>query len=307
MRGPPTKPDHSGVRSAPVGAFDITSTYLIEAGPADWLALAGLIEPGSAAAVRAVDADLSTVSNAPDKLLRVDGPGGPFLVHLETQSGADVRFDDRVLLYHVLARWRHGLPVRSVAFLLRPAAVTPGLAGRVRDVVGGRVRLAFDYDLVRVWELPVETVLAGGVATLPLAPVSAVRPGELAGVIARMRDRLDREVDRPEAADLWQSTAVYLGLRYDKPFVKALLSGVLGMTESVIYQEIVAEGLARGKAEGKAEGERTMLVRRATRRFQVPPPPAALARLAAVTDTAELERLDEALDAATSWDVWLGR
>ncbi len=223
-----------------------------------------------------------------------------------------MRLDERVLLYHVLARWRHRRPVRSVVFLLRPAAASPRLAGGVRHAVGGRDRLAFDYDLVRVWELPVERVLAGGVATLPLAPVSDVGAGELPGVIARMRQRLDREVDRPTAADLWQSTEVFLGLRYNEPFIQALLMGVMHMTESVVYQRIVAQGKAEGKAEGKeegkaegkVEGERGMLVRRAVKRFG-PPPPAATARLAAIGSTTELERLDDALDAAADWDDWL--
>ncbi len=295
-----------------MGDFDITSKFLIEAGPRDWLALAGLPMPTDPAAVTAVDADLATVSNAPDKLIRVNHPTDPYVAHVEFQSGADVRLDDRVLLYNVLARWRHRLPVRSVVFLLRPEAVTPRLRGRVREPASGVARLSFNYDLVRVWELPVETLLTGGIATLPLAPVSAVGPGELPAVIARMRERFDREVPKPEAADLWQSTAVFLGLWYDKPFIKAMLTGVLGMTESVIYQEIMAvgkaEGMAKGKAEGmakgKVEGERAMLVRRATRRFG-PPPPAILARLAAIAETAEIERLDDELDAAASWDDWL--
>ena len=161
-----------------------------------------------------------------------------------------------------------------------------------------------------VWELPVDRILAGGIATLPLAPVSTVTPADLPGVIDRMRERLDREVSPPEAADLWQTTAISMRLRYDKPFIKATLAGVFGMTESVIYQEIVAKGEAQGEAKGaakdKVEGERAMLVRRATRRFG-PAPAAALARLVAVNDTAELERLDDVLDGAASWDDWLGR
>ena len=286
-----------------MGDFDITSKFLIEAGPRDWLALAGITLPADPAAVRLVDADLATVSNAPDKLILVDDPAGPYLVHLETQAGADVRFDDRVLLYNVLARWRHRMPVRSVAFLLRPAAVTPHLAGAVRDRPGGHARLDFDYDLVRVWELPVDLILAGGLATLPLAPVA---PAAVPAVIDRMRVRLDRDVPPPQARDLWQATEIVLGLRYDESVAAALLNGVCDMQESTVYQRILSTGEARGEARGEALGERKLLVRRATRRFG-PPPPAALARLEAINDVADLERLDDGLDAASTWDDWLAR
>jgi hypothetical protein len=229
---------------------------------------------------------------------------------LETQAGADVRFDDRVLLYNVLARWRHRMSVRSVAFLLRPAAATPHLAGAVRDRPGGRARLDFDYDLVRVWELPVDLILAGGPATLPLAPVAAVAPEAVPTVIDRMRVRLDRDVPTPQARDLWQATEIFLGLRYDDAVAAAFLNGVCDMQESTVYQRILstgeARGEARGKARGEAVGERKLLLRRATRRFGAPPP-AALARLEAIDDVAHLERLDDALDAASAWDDWLAR
>jgi hypothetical protein len=287
-----------------VGDFDITSKFLIEAGPRDWLVLAGLPVPADPAAVRLVDADLATVSNAPDKLILVDGSDGPRLVHIETQSGADGRFDDRVLLYNVLARWRHEMPVQSVAFLLRPAAVTPRLTGTVQVRPGGRGRLDFGYDLVRVWELPVEQILAGGPATLPLAPVAAVRPEDVPAVIEQMRDRLSREVPTARARDLWQATEIFMGLRYDEAVATAFLRGVLDMQESTVYQRIVATGVARGEARGRVEGERKLIVRRASRRFGTLSP-AALARLESIDDVAELERLDDALDTAASCDEWL--
>ncbi len=51
----------------------------------------------------------------------------------------------------------------------------------------------FRYRVIRVWELPVESVLKAGISVLPLAPISAVRQNELPAVIERMKQRLDRE------------------------------------------------------------------------------------------------------------------
>jgi hypothetical protein len=245
-------PAANRVTIRPMGDYDINAKHLIEGGPRDWLTLAGLPVPADPAAVAAVDADLSTIASAPDKLIRVDDPAGPYLAHVEFQSGADVDFDRRVLVYNVLAGWRHRLPVRSVAYLLRPAAVTPRLAGGVRECLDDRSRLEFDYRLVRVWELPVEAVLAGGLGTLPLAPVTAVAEGDLPAVVERMRVRLDREASPRSARELWLSTRILLGLHHDRAFAAALLKGVLDMRESTTFQEIVEIGEARGEALGNS-------------------------------------------------------
>jgi hypothetical protein len=101
----------------------------------------------------------------------------------------------------------------------------------------------------------------------------------------------------------WATNAT-VGLPYDDD--AALLNGVCVMKESTVYQRILSTGEARGEVRGTAIGERKMLVRRATRRFG-PPPPAVLARLGAIDDVAALERLDDTLDTATTWEDWLAR
>ena len=287
--------------------FDTTAKHLIQGGPRDWLTLAGLPVPASAEAVQIVDAELSTVSTASDKLLRVDAPV-PYLAHVEFQASADPDLDGRILVYNVLARWRHRLPVRSVCYLLRREAATGRLMGGVRETLAERARIEFDYQLVRVWDLSVDTILAGGVGTLPLAAVAAVDRSDLPGVVERVRTRLSAEVTRPQARELLLATRILLGLRYDRAFARTLLKGAMDMEESTTYMEIIEigerRGRAKGKAEGLVEGERRLLVRRATKKFG-PPPAAALATLGAVTDPAQLERLDDELQVADSWEAWL--
>jgi hypothetical protein len=51
--------------------YDATLKHLVEARPADWLTYLGL---ATGTQVGAVDADVSSVSAAADKVLRVDGP-----------------------------------------------------------------------------------------------------------------------------------------------------------------------------------------------------------------------------------------
>src|SRR6266542_2972092 len=60
--------------------FDASTKHLLETRPGDWLEYLGLPR----APVEVTDADLSTVTAAADKVLRVLGPS-PWLVHVELQ------------------------------------------------------------------------------------------------------------------------------------------------------------------------------------------------------------------------------
>ena len=142
--------------------FDATTKHLVESRPGDWLEYAGLTR----ADVDVIDADLATVTAQADKVLRVKAPV-PWLAHLEFQAGYDRDLGERTLQYNVLLHRRHGLPVQSVVLLLRPEADGPEMTGLVQHrLPDGRRYLEFDYEVVRVWQKPVDAVLAGGLGTL---------------------------------------------------------------------------------------------------------------------------------------------
>jgi predicted transposase YdaD len=268
--------------------FDASTKHLLETRPADWLEYLGLPR----APVEVTDADLSTVTAAADKVLRVIGPS-PWLAHVELQAGPDPELEARVLEYNVLLDRRHQLPVRSIVVLLRPSANRPQLTGRVeRHLPDGEQYLAFRYKVVRVWEKPVESVLVGGLGTLPLAPLAAVSEGELPGVLQRMEDRISREAAPDEAGLLWTTTFVLLGLRCSPNAAAALLRGVRGMRESSTYQAILAEEA------------RAIVFRLGTKRFG-PPSPGVRAAIEAMTNTDQLEALADRLLDVENWDELL--
>jgi hypothetical protein len=60
-------------------AYDATLKHLVEARPVEWLTYLSL---PVGTRIGAVDADLSSVSAAADKVLRVEGPE-PYLAHLD--------------------------------------------------------------------------------------------------------------------------------------------------------------------------------------------------------------------------------
>ncbi|MDB5291118.1 MAG: hypothetical protein JWL69_2359 [Phycisphaerales bacterium] len=276
--------------------FDSTTKQLVEAHPHDWLAYAGL---PPAETVHVVDADLSSYTVAADKVLRVDAPL-PYIAHFEFQSGADPTLDTRMLVYNVLLRARHHLPVRSVAVILRPEAMSLSNTGQVQDMADAEARLDFGYRLIRVWEQPPDRLLAGGIGTLPLAPVSAVRLEEVESVVRRMEERLATEAPAGEGPELQTAAYVLMGLRYPQSLIKQLLQGVRNMKESVTYQAILEEG----KQEGKQEGEQDILILLGTKKFG-PPEDRVLSEIRNITDIQRLMALASQLLDATSWDELL--
>jgi hypothetical protein len=74
-------------------------------------------------------------------------------------------------------------------------------------VPDGSVNHEFWYSVVRIWEQPVETILSGSLATLPLAPITRVSTGELPGVIRQMEERLARDANIAGTADVFADGA----------------------------------------------------------------------------------------------------
>ena len=152
-----------------VKRYDASIKHMVELHPADWLAAARFPIGDS---VTVIDADISSISPAADKVLRVGGPY-PYIGHLEFQANPDP--DSIVGRCSIMWCWAGGtccrFEVRYFCFVPRPM---PARTGVVRDVAADDSMLEFRYRLVRVWEQPAEFFLSGGLGTLPLAPVSAV-------------------------------------------------------------------------------------------------------------------------------------
>src|SRR5882757_9070038 len=94
--------------------YDATTKRLIELHPADWVDFLDL----PTGPVSLLDADLSTISTAADRLIRVEG-AIPYILHNEFESGKDTSgVPFRLLQYNVNAEAKHRLPVVSTVFLL---------------------------------------------------------------------------------------------------------------------------------------------------------------------------------------------
>jgi predicted transposase YdaD len=192
------------------------------------------------------------------------------------------------------------LPVESIVFLLRPEAQGTGFTGALQYQTPGGKGVDFSYHLIRVWELPVERLLAGPLATLPLAPISQVEAAALPGVIVRMQSRIIAETPVSEHEEWWGSVALLMGLRHKMVAIRELLKGVGGLEESTFYQEAFGNGIAIGEVKGRSGEARTLLLRIGSKRFG----PATEAVEAAIQAIETIETLESLADRLLEVETW---
>ena len=279
--------------------FDATMKELLESDPRAWLELLLGRELGD---VRILNVDLSTITTEADLVLLV-AEVEPWLVHLEFQSSYDPTLPLRLQRYNILVNYRHRLPVQSMALLLCPDADGPAMTGLLQQKLpDGLIYHEFRYNVVRTWERPADEILAGGLATLPLAPLARVNENDLPTVIHAMQERLDREATKNQAETLWTATYLLMGLKYSDELIDRLLEGVQNMEESVTYQKI----LKKGRAEGRTEEAKRFLKRLGSRRFGKPQP-LIEAAIDAIADLDRLEQLSDRVIEVTAWEELLAQ
>jgi len=272
-------------------AFDAALKDLIERHPADWLRFFG-----ATGSLRVLDADVSTVSAAADKVYRVEGQV-PWLLHVEFNSSPRTDPDRHAQWYNSLLRHRHKLPVRTVIVLLRKSANSSRLTGVHEDALPGAAPyLTFRYEVVRLWEQPVERFLTSGAGLVPLAPLARSTDGELPDIVRQVADCIKREAPADQANQLWTTAYVLTGLRMPEADLNSLFQGVTFMS---ILHDSSAYGAFVSWA--KTSTARKFLIRLGEKRFG-PPPEQVTAAVEKIEDMDRLERLCDRLLNATGWD-----
>jgi hypothetical protein len=269
--------------------FDSALKQLLADFAADWVGwLAPRVGLPADVAVEPLDVELSTVQLSADKVFRLLPPAEGVL-HIEPQSSWDGTLAERLNLYNALLHDRYGGPVYSVALLLRREANSPALTGTLtRTYPDGREYLRFGYEVVRVWQLPAEPLLAGGIGALPLALLTDEASGRLGELVDRMDARMRAE-HVPDVTRVLVHTSgmLLLGLRYDAVEIQNAFVRARGMKESTTYQAILREGRQEGRQEGLIAGRQEDLLDILRERFGVVPPEVE-ARVRATTDAARL-------------------
>ncbi|MBD2564203.1 MULTISPECIES: DUF4351 domain-containing protein [Nostoc] len=221
------------------------------------------------------------------------------ILHLEFQTKLESTppLPLRMLDYWVRLYRLYRLPITQVVVLLLPPA-----PGTVIETVFCVETTRHEYRVIRLWEENPEPFL-NEPALLPLAPLAATTQPQalLQQVVGKVNQLEPRQ--RPEISAY---TQILAGLKYNQDLIRQLFREGM-MRESVIYQEILAEGEQRGREEGrKAEGQ-LLILRQLTRRVGELPQE-MLDRIENLS-LEQLENLGEALldfQAIADLETWFG-
>lgn len=282
--------------------YDKVAKELLEACPEDWLRLT---LPGGAGAEppshELMNVDLTAITGAPDQVIRVEeakGGSSFWISVVEFMAYRKTTLRERARLHHALVSYKHECLVRVTIVLLKREANVSWLDGELRedDPVDDEAEHVFPYGVVRVWQLPTETLLRGGLGVLALAPISNVPEEGVEGVLERMRQRVEGELalSREEQSRFWLHVDILLGLRYNAEQTDRWLQGVRDiMRESTTFRAIETDAILRNN--------RQLVLELGEAHFNTPADAATRTVLESIKEVEQLNSLIRDIHRVGSW------
>ena len=119
------------------------------------------------------------------------------------------------------------------------------------------------FEVIRLWEQPAEVFLDSP-GLYPFASLGQTDEPE--SVLRSVAAKIEAVTEPSVRANIAATTSILAGLVLEREQIQRILRSEI-MRESVMYQDILAEGMAEGKAEGKAEEGRFLVVRLLNRKL----------------------------------------
>jgi predicted transposase YdaD len=204
--------------------------------------------------------EVPAVARRADLVWEVERPGGQRgILHVELQTRVEADIGERLAEYAIRLWRRDHLPVRSLVVFLREAANVPTSPFRIPW--GEQESLRYDFEIVRLWEVPQEEVLNTGY--YDLWPLASLMAGVTVESTLAVAERLiAAPLPQPERSELTGLLAVLASMRLP---LEAILNTLRReqmieeiMRESGWAQLWREEGRQEGREEGREEGERQM-------------------------------------------------
>ena len=221
--------------------FDTVCKFLVETFSADF---AAWLLGAPIALTELSPAELSLEPIRADALILLQSPDT--ILHLEFQARPDPTMAFRMIDYRlrVYRRFPHKAMRQVVIYL------TPSQSEAVYQTTFAVPGTRHEFEIVRLWEQP-SALFLNQPGLLPLAPLTQTEdPAQLLRQVATEIDSID---DRRTQSNVAASAAILAGLVLDKGLIQQILRREM-MQESVIYQDIKAEGWQEGRQEGRQEG-----------------------------------------------------
>ncbi len=263
---------------------------------------------------RVLPTDLMRIERRPDLVFKLKNPDS--ILHVEIQSVRDETMDTRIRQYHVvLDDLYYPIPVHSVLILLSPKANSRKITGEVV-----REDSYFRYTVLRLWEHSIEEGLALPLSILPLAVLFGVGSEDIKEVVARIKERVEKECPPDKQGDMYALVLFFLGSVVEFDIAMEIMKGAKGMEGSVTYQRVFDEGILKGLQQGiqqgklqgitegiekgKIEEARKNLIMIAELKFSAPKA-SQRKRINSVSDLSKLEDLLRKVITTNSWDELL--
>jgi predicted transposase/invertase (TIGR01784 family) len=180
------------------------------------------------------------------------------VLHLEFQKEPDPDMAFRMLDYRTRVYRRFpNKEMRQVVIYLKKTG-----SELVEQTAFALSKTRHEFEVIKLWEIPPEE-LREGLGLLPLVVLGKTEDRE--ETLKRVAEKIDLIENRQEKSNIAAATAILAGLVLNKEVIQKLLREDI-MKESVIYQDILAQGEVKGKAEGRQEEAASLILRQLNRR-----------------------------------------
>ena len=185
------------------------------------------------------------------------------ILHLEFQTDTDADMPFRMADYRLRAYRKFPTKqMRQIVIYLRRTS-----SERVYETTFEIENTRHQFEVIRLWEQPASIFLESQ-GLYPFA--SLAQTDEPESILRAVAAKIEGIEGRKVQADLAATASILAGLVLDKNLVKQILRRDI-MRESVIYQDILAEGEVKGKTQGRVEGRveeaRALVIRQLTRKL----------------------------------------
>jgi predicted transposase/invertase (TIGR01784 family) len=181
------------------------------------------------------------------------------ILHLEFQTDADDEMQFRMVDYRIRAyRKFPDKRMRQIVIYLRETS-----SELVYQTTFEIENTRHQFEVIRLWEQPAAIFLESA-GLYPFA--SLAQSDEPESILRAVAAKIESVEGRKVQADLAATTSILAGLVLNKNLVKQILRRDI-MRESVIYQDILAEGLAEGEGKWRIEEARGLVIRQLTRKL----------------------------------------
>jgi len=159
-----------------------------------------------------VSPELPAIARQADIVWEVeDADGQRWLLHIELQTKPDADMGERLAEYAIRLWRRDHRPLRSLVVFLRQARTVPESPFVIYDHLG-RESLRYNYDVLRLWEIPQERVL--DTPFYELWPLAGAMQGVTADTTVAVAERIaTAPMSVPERDELTRALVILAGMR----------------------------------------------------------------------------------------------